>query len=148
MLNLTETEKAYLAGLFDGEGCIGLYKDKRNYVVHISITNTDIRLITWLQQHLCMGNIQTRSVVDKPEYHQAWEWRTRSRKDALAFLLIIRPFLVSKAEQADLLLSYLDAAQKSPQKSGVRSPETFIDLGADAANELKQLKLVGKQSVH
>ena len=40
----SETEIAYFAGLFDGEGCIGIYKHPRSgFSYKLTLSNTDPR---------------------------------------------------------------------------------------------------------
>lgn len=113
---------AWLAGLFDGEGCIGLYHNKRehkgwNYFVCISNTNPAIiskakELIT----EICFG---------KPPYIR-YDKSRGSRANCFAimiqakplihkFLLTISPYLVGKLEQAMLMMDALTDCTKRPE---------------------------------
>lgn len=69
MLNLTETEKAYLAGLFDGEGCIGLYCEQGSnyFATYLYLVNSDFRAARWLMDKVPYGQIKPRSrYVNRP----------------------------------------------------------------------------------
>ena len=129
---MTELEKAYLAGLFDGEGCIGYYRNRKRYAPVVSISNTDARIIAWL--HARLGGVIEPGSKKRPSHWKClWEWRLRSKNQIIAFLSEIRPFLRIKGEQADLLLSHLSAEQEVPS--------------IDVSTELKRLKAV-EHSMH
>jgi hypothetical protein len=99
-------ELAYLAGIIDGEGYIGLRhrtdtKSARHYSLVLRVANTDQRLIGWLQARW-PGNTGCHRYRDqkcKPLHH----WQLESRR-AEAVLRIALPYLVIKREVADLAL--------------------------------------------
>lgn len=148
-MNLTETEKAYLAGLFDGEGHIGYYKNTTgygNFNLMVTITNTDHRVMKWLKDKLTIGKISPKQ---KTHNKPAWTWQIRNSHDAFEFLQIILPYLVIKKDQADLLLSLLDAEQKIPRIRGQkRISDELLTQRFKLAADLKVLKHVETFSIH
>lgn len=99
----TDLEKAYTAGLVDGEGTILLTKWGSSYLPLINVTNTDQRAVDWLRQRF--GGKIYRSKRALPQHKTALRW-TLTGKWAAAFIREILPYLVLKREQAMLLLEY------------------------------------------
>jgi hypothetical protein len=135
---LTEVEKAYFAGIFDGEGTIGYYQRKRGYYqIQLAITNTDFGLLTWIQSVVPYGFTRVReSRRDHPSRLPQWEWTLTAKAEAHEVLTELRPYLRVKGRQADVLLSLLDGESMTRQRT---SPA--IDLRRQTAViELKRLK--------
>ena len=92
---LTENDKAYIAGLFDGEGSVE-YKQRwekrtkgRKYKVwriHCEISMTHKYVINWVHEVLGMGTVRPKKVPKgkKPQ----WRWRC-SFREALQFAMLI-----------------------------------------------------------
>ena len=144
MVLLTDTEAAYLAGVFDGEGTLGYYfkKSGKYHVASLAIYNTDPRVMAWIRTHVSVGGVY----LNKNNKHKGWQWQLNSKKQIIAFLNQIRPYLVIKAEQVDLLLSLWDAEQKIHR--GRRLSEEVLYLRQDTEMKLKQLKTAYLESIH
>jgi len=93
----------YVAGLFDGEGCIGIWKRfRKNTIEHflsVDVTNSHRDVIYRLKKqfrgHVC---------IDMPKFktHRiSYRWRS-SGPIALSFLTQIYPHLIIKRKQAKL----------------------------------------------
>lgn len=101
---------AYAAGVFDGEGTVGIrcghYNKNRGRIHHsvtVAITSTDRALIDWLIEHFG-GNAGANHAENAARnYKDAWKW-TLLAKHAEAFLKAVRPFLIIKGQQADVAL--------------------------------------------
>lgn len=109
-----EMDLAYLAGLIDGEGYIGIssnaQKTRKQYTPRVTITNTNVALIN-----------EVRRILDNESiaYHvMDWDARLDSQKvrytveangfrRALKLLFIIEPYLVAKRQQAQFVLAWL-----------------------------------------
>lgn len=108
--HLTETEKAYLAGLVDGEGSFSLRKyklknGKSNYSIRVQISNTDKRLADWIKERL-PGHMY--SYKPKPSHtgnnrRTLWTWAMNGDVKPRIFLREIYPYLIIKKDQAELL---------------------------------------------
>ena len=99
-------EVAYAAGLFDGEGSVTLVRHRENRTPspQVSVASTDYEVVFWFQKRFG-GSIVTKQ-PRKSNHSVSYDWRLTDRR-ALAFLKIIRPYLVieRKIRRVDLLLS-------------------------------------------
>ena len=100
---------AYAAGLFDGEGSISIVIVKQNkdpniltHRLMLSLTNTDSSLTRWLLENFG-GFVSKHSSAgrQKPEHKKSERWQC-SNAHAERFLRAIRPYLIAKAERADV----------------------------------------------
>lgn len=107
VINLSSEHLAYLAGIIDGEGCISVYLQKKGtLVVRIIIGNTNPLLVNWLKTHVTgLGNVHFKP-SQRPNWKGCWVWECSTRA-AEAVLIAVRPWLVLKAAQADLVISAL-----------------------------------------
>jgi hypothetical protein len=104
---LTEVEKAYIAGFFDGEGTIGLYADRtgESYGVQVAITQTNPAVLLWL--HETFGGSLLHCVNRDHKYdYNFYELQWRGISSAGLFLKRVLPYLREKREQAELFLTY------------------------------------------
>lgn len=104
---MKETELAYVAGLFDGEGSVtfGQYKaggaDSKRYPrLMVRITNNDQAVLLWVKDLFGMGRVQCKgpSKARIPTIGYDFVVVTAS---AVKFLDLIRPYVKIKAENAD-----------------------------------------------
>lgn len=116
---MDKTKWSYLAGLFDGEGCISIASrphatvDKRNgkdvvwkrTSLQISIANTNLALMRWLISNF--GGVFYTYEFDNQKWKTRYSWQPKGRRNREEMLLGILPYLVLKAEQANLALQYI-----------------------------------------
>lgn len=89
---------AYTAGLFDGEGCIR-FRDTEI----VAITSCYPHHLQKISAFFKVGRI--RSIKDhRPNTRTAWRLEITG-KDARYFVEQIRPYLLEKAYQADIMLT-------------------------------------------
>jgi hypothetical protein len=112
---LTGPELAYIAGIVDGEGHIGFTR-KRNdrwlyYAPGVGVTNQSEALIRWMDDRI---NWSIRCLnPDNSGY--TWVYRPAIIGHAVAPLLrALRPYLVIKGAQADLMIEYCDSRANAP----------------------------------
>ena len=108
---MTENEKAYIAGLLDGEGCISISKSKPSkgcvspsYLDRVHITNTDKRMIDFLIKTTGIGFV-TETQPKNRKHKKRYDW-VLSKGAYIEFLNEISPFLIIKKEQSEMLLKY------------------------------------------
>lgn len=96
---------AYSAGIFDGEGCVTITKDKdgRHYL-RATVTNTCQFLCFWLEKKFA-GSYVGKPRKAKETYKPCFVW-TVSGKVAQRFLKRIQPFCLVKSEQIKVALSF------------------------------------------
>jgi len=119
-----ETDRAYIAGLFDGEGSIhfkrGIVKKKRHngkpgyrlsnsMRINMEITMTDKSVLVWVHEILGVGTLRPKNVKgnrkDGTKYLQQWKWRATFR-DAYYVCLLIWPFAHVKLEKINKIIEY------------------------------------------
>ena len=144
-VNLTEVDKAYIAGFFDGEGCLGYYNatlinGKRPAYFHasVSICNTDPRVIHWLSEVTGMGRSNITRFADKKR-RVAYQWQIGRKADVVQFLTAIRVYLKVKGDQVDVLLAHLEAETMYVKKHGSVTP-TIVESRQQIADKLKIMK--------
>lgn len=105
---MTELEKAYIAGIIDGEGSIMLQKFHTNEYPSpcVSIASTTLELLNWIQSVVGNGTIKRKKNYNISEHKDCYSYVLKYN-DALAFLQEIYPYLIinSKKKRAELLLN-------------------------------------------
>jgi len=105
---MTELEKAYIAGIIDGEGSIMLQKFHSNEHPSpcISIASTTIELLNWIKLAVGKGIIKTKKNYNSNKHRDCYSYILKYN-DALEFLELIYPYPVvnSKKKRAELILS-------------------------------------------
>lgn len=115
----TKKQLIYIAGLFDGEGCITY-----NQSPYVSITSCYPHHLRLISNSMGMG--QVRRLREKSgQYRTCYRYELTGR-NAIDFLILVHPFLIEKSYQASLLIK-LD---KFPSKSLTKK------------SAIKELKLV------
>lgn len=121
---MKEKNWSYLAGIFDGEGYIGIsinHRGPRNgrdaaveYQARIVIVNTSLKLMKWLITNFG-GVYYSRQKTEGWRLSYNWEPKGAHNKELL--LLGILPYLQIKKEQANLLLQFLRMENKSDKEA-------------------------------
>jgi len=133
-----ETDRAWLAAMFDGEGCIGIRrfasyrKEKQQvyqdgFVAYTVVTNNDIELLercvaitgkgkVALKQSA--GSIDGRGIVSRKD---SYGWRLDGN-DAIDVIRAIYPYLIAKRKQACLAYT-LDVIHKNKQRVEGKVPK-------------------------
>jgi len=109
---LTETQKAYLAGLLDGEGCVGIQKKRSSSKRHeydfdtrVIITNSNYSAICWIKEVTGLGCAYQYKRSSNIKWNVVHRWVVVSR-NAREFLNAIYPYLIIKKEITDLCLTF------------------------------------------
>ena len=100
----------YIAGLIDGEGTIGIYKQESarynhgiNHCMILSIANTNKALLDAVQKKCAVGGVHKN--------HGCFSYQT-SGVDAAKILEQVLPFLILKHKQAELGLEFAKTIHK------------------------------------
>src|SRR3990167_1305581 len=111
MKTLTETQKAYIAGIIDGEGCVRLAKKKQNgkndvfyYMAFVCITITEIELLAYLKEVTGIGCVYRYKKAAKENWNPVHRWQIVA-KQARELLTAVHPYLTIKRGIAELVLS-------------------------------------------
>lgn len=112
MNQLTETEKAYIAGLIDGEGCFNVSKQSHprarkgfKITCRLLVVNTDASMMLWLLKTIGAGSIYTNEKIFNPKWKPVHRYYINGQQ-AVELTRLIVPYLQIKKKQAELLLSF------------------------------------------
>ena len=108
---------AYIAGLFDGEGCVTCKKKptKRpdrggkiynQWYIRCEISMTDKEVISWLHETLGFGWSAEKRYSKRPKnYKRQWRWCCGYR-DALTFAKLIWPYAQVKLHKIEQIIDH------------------------------------------
>jgi hypothetical protein len=103
---------AWVAGFFEGEGCISIKLNRKNIItLECIVGNTDREPLVYLKR-LFGGSIRKRR-KQKENHKQSWAWVVATRQAAV-FLRRIRPYLIRSRvrRRADVAIQFQE--QKRP----------------------------------
>ena len=117
---MTQNELAYIAGLFDGEGCVTCKQKKtkrkdrggkiyNQWYIRCEIAMTDKDVITGLHEVLGFGWSGENRYNNKPKYKKQWRWCCGYR-DALTFAKLIWPYTQVKLHQLEQIIDHYEPA--------------------------------------
>ena len=116
---------AWLGGFWDADGHISICKRSTYLVAVASCSNTNKALIDNVMRILDAAGITYRlDYQDRGERKNAkpsWTVKMESRPRCLAFLTMIRPYLVGKREQADLVIKHCNLPKGNGPRAGERT---------------------------
>jgi len=105
---MSEIEKAYIAGIIDGEGSIMLQRFHTNQYPApcVSIASTTIELLTWLKDTIGYGVIIKKKNYN-PEKHKLSYSFIIKQNNAIKLLEDIYPYLIieSKRKRAEMIIT-------------------------------------------
>jgi hypothetical protein len=98
-----QVDLVYLAALVDTEGHISIYERSRRAVT-IGVCNTHEPVMRWLES---LGGTNYCVSGRDPSHKPIWRWQLQRRRDVLAMLEAIRPYMRIKGERADEAIAFL-----------------------------------------
>lgn len=141
---MTSEELSYLAGIIDGEGSIGLYKttsspnDRHSISLRLQIANTSRPMLDWVLSKTGIGSIRNKEACSLTR-RQAWVWSATS-KQAVEIIRQIRPYLIIKAPQADVVIALWELERSLGVKQGTKPSPELQAFRFQAAIKVKELK--------
>ena len=120
---IAETDRAYIAGLFDGEGSIhykrGIERKKKHkgkgyrlsnsMRISMEITMTDYSVLVWVHETLGVGTLRKKprkgKRVDGTPYLMQYKWRCTFR-DAYHVCCLIWPWSHTKLEKVQQIIEH------------------------------------------
>jgi len=103
VIPLEEVEKAYLAGIVDGEGTVTLtrHRKKETPGPRVAVANNNLKLLEWIKSRV--GGVIVSKKKRKPHYSDSYAWYAQQDR-AIRFLDEIKQYLIIKKPHADLIL--------------------------------------------
>jgi hypothetical protein len=155
-LELEETVKAYIAGLFDGEGTVRIAYQRRKHRrggIHIGIANTNLEALEWTHAKLGIGRIETGKRKSE-HWRTCYYYTITDMGEAYGFLESIKPYVIIKKKHASLALEWLEIQMKKTySKEIVHDSKTGRIIGVrplrtkretEIEEELKRLNAKGR----
>ncbi len=143
---LTSTDAAYLAGLFDGEGCLALTLTSRkrrrdgSSVVTVgivfTIVNTNRPVLDWCVQAIGKGLVvQVKSTQANPRNLPTFRYNLDCKDDIFNVVHQINPHLKIKAKQAEACLAYLRSRVGKRRGAAFTEEEVNLMFSLRLANQ-------------
>ena len=136
-MTTSDTNIAYIAGLFDGEGCVSYkqYMRKRphnkkpypTWQIKLEIAMTDRSILIWILEVLGVGTVTHKRYHTRPNYKKQWRWRC-SHHDAFLVCCMLFPYAHVKLDKIQKIIDHYTSRKLKIMNGKV------IDL-----NEYKQL---------
>lgn len=146
---MTSTDWAYLAGIIDGEGCIGVYWDKssKTYKLTLAISSTSVEWLIALQEKFGLGNVHVQKHKAKKNWKLQAHW-SLTHSHAQEILRGCLPYLGIKKSQAELALTFKSAQRKTDPMTGRFIPMSPADRYqqeqiAEMLKDIKKQEFVG-----
>lgn len=153
MNELTETEKAYLAGFFDGEGCINIGKHTPtscktvSHFLQVIIAQTDQEFLSGWCDKTGIGKVyEHKGISNIAKIKRSWHWRIHGAA-AEELLTILLPYLDIKREQAEVALRFRET-KKLPHPGARGTPPAIVALREEYKQRLHALKRQGDKTKH
>jgi len=136
----------WLAGFFDGEGCItsksyysyGKYIKQPRVVIQITITQKDRTVLDEIQK-VYGGAVDTKH--DKKRFCHSW--RVTGKENMKRFLTAIYPYSIVKKEQILLALQFIETIREDNLGCVALDDSVHLERGL-IHNKLKLLKKAGE----
>lgn len=130
----------YIAGLFDGEGCVHIARTKRGYgiyyYIHVSIANSDKNVLELVQQQFG-GRISANIAQTN---WPVWKWEAQVDQ-ALPFLQTITPLTIIKRDQMELALEFAVQCHDNKYHWPINPMPEVVRISREQSYiQLKQLK--------
>lgn len=145
-VELLDVDRAYAAGLVDGEGSIRITRRGNNggsafrigqYTLIVEMTNTSLPMIEWMVARFG-GSVSYGKAKPSRNAREKWHWRVAANK-ALYVLDSIWPYLITKRTQAKLGRRF----QRYAQYAGRARTDKIDQLHQRFYTELKRLNARG-----
>ena len=127
---LSELDRAYLAGVIDADGCIGIYRNGTGTKLILQISSSSTKLMNWLVARLGKNIITYQPQNPKRQLVRNWIIRG---SEAKAVLAQVSPYLIIKRKQAKLAIEYPIYGK------GQRSNPTMTVIRDSIIDEMKVL---------
>ena len=136
---MLDTDIAYIAGLFDGEGCICMRTYTEGGRIPRLVVQIQISYLPILEKYQTIfgGHIHHASRFTNKQLHN---WHIGSFKEQLYFLETIFPYLQEKRAQATAAIAYL--RERILHKDRSRLPESIYATAKHTSLYLSKEKLM------
>jgi hypothetical protein len=118
--NLFEKDLAYIAGIIDGEGYLGLNKTKElrcskitiSYCPHLKIAMSEPQAVEFIKE--CFGGtiFVRKAMVNGIRYKDQYVWQVSNKSAIKKILILLLPYLKVKRVTAIIILDYISLRER------------------------------------
>lgn len=126
MKDLGIAQLAYIAGIVDGEGYIGVQVQERASHARLVVSNTSKHLIFWLGLRTGIGKMRIQPLA--PPRRHAYRWLVFRSSDLLDLLVAIEPYLIVKRDQARVAIDFLRSRRRGQGMFAESAKAVLMDL--------------------
>ena len=149
---LTEAELGWLAGIWDGEGSITMFRHyekgrENHFIPVICVVNTCHSIINHVVRLLDRAGIRLRVAIQHKadgKIAQSYQVMTSKHSIIKKFLMLLTPYLIGKRPQAELLARFVDARLAALAKASCNREAKYDIPGSRAIEaEIRQMNKKG-----
>jgi len=151
-LQLTETEKAYLAGFLDGDGSI-YFQFGKTSLGHvrpaIKFANTDEKVIRWICEKIPFAHPETRLTrTPRSKRVRKYTATIHGITTCKPILEALKPYLIVKKEACEMALKFCEMRMQKPLGAPFSEEEINLVLqfrrkfGTSSARRLSELEII------
>ena len=141
----------YVAGLFDGEGCVfaykkrshGKYGDYKRIILRMKITSTNFKLLVMLKKWLGSGTLTKKNEKRKRSnggmYKECYDWTVTGKENMLKFISRVKPFVIEKDYPLSLARHFCKTMHP-PKSGGKKITAQEHRIREDVLNKLKGVR--------
>ena len=137
-------EAAYIAGIVDGEGTIGIKRQSngKSYNGYICVVNTCKELLINLLDRYDRGSVSDCTSRLQMGNRVCWRWEVAG-SHVVVVLKELLPFLFIKKEQAELVIDYYEKLSRFRASRNNPIPQWVLDERARYKVRIHQLNSPG-----
>src|SRR2546429_6159259 len=129
---------AYIAGLFDGEGCVGVRPRKDGYVnLDLNIGMTNEAVVRWVHEQMGVGAVYPKPPDPRGNRRASFHWKVGSAAGIAVVLDRLRPYLRVKRAEATVMAVVLHLRRAKSNRTGGNAHRPAEHLAASIARRLK-----------
>lgn len=135
----------YIAGFFDGEGCISARVNNRGQViVTISIVQKGAHVLREIKDYFEYGCLRRMSGESR-KTHNLWSYQVLGSEQKLDFLRIIYPHLIVKREQTELAIKLMTRFVDMGNPRSAKIPKDEKEVRVELAKRITELKTIKEE---
>lgn len=120
---LTDFDIGYLVGIIEGEGSLIIHKEGKRIRAGLSISNCDLKIIKFLSKKIPFFTHKNRIHKFKKylkhsrrkEWSNIYEYKTNDKKILKILLTKIKPYMVGKKKEVELMIKFLNSKDEKEQ---------------------------------
>lgn len=127
-INIPEKETIWLTGFIDGEGYIGITRQRKKetskqsssllYHPYLIISNNDLNILKCIKELIGYGYIHKINRKTKPHQKASFQYKLAKMDKLEGILRAIQPYLHLKQKQCELLLNFINLRENAKRVSG------------------------------